>query len=83
MLTIYLALAALLVTQALRTFDFLGSWRERKPLACDLCMSVWTTLAVAGVAKLDRLPVDWLNWFAAGGLCYVLLRLLPPPARLP
>lgn len=51
---------------------------ERKPVSCDICMSVWTSLPWSGLAFVPMLPV--LGWWtpllvgASAGLALLVLR---------
>lgn len=78
------AFAAFWLTEAVRVAPGLDSWRDRKPLACSLCMSLWTSLAVLAALWLAGSPLGWLDSLAAAGGCYALLRLMEKPrVRLP
>lgn len=81
---ILVAFAAFWLTEAVRVAPGLDAWRDRKPLACSLCMSLWTSLVVLGGLWLSSAPLGWLDAMAAAGGCYALLRLMEKPrVRLP
>lgn len=82
------ALWAFAATWAIRSLSPLA-WLVRKPVGCDLCMSVWTGLAGSLVAW-SFMEVVWA-WLLLGtpatvGLCLLLLTLATqpgPPPSLP
>lgn len=81
---ISIAFAALWLTEALRVTPWLERWRDQKPLACSLCMSLWTVLAVSVAAWTLGRRLDWLDYLQAAGGAYALLRLMEKPrVRLP
>lgn len=86
-----LALCSLITIQVVRALPFVAVWTlaGKRPWACHVCMSVWTSLAWGSSGDAYR----WLNghdaWggdlrasLAAAGLCYLALRFLDtkPPA---
>lgn len=79
---ILLAFSAFWLTEALRVVPWLERWRDRKPLACSLCMSLWTGLACVVAALGLGVDLDWLDVGGALGGAYTLLRLLEKPKLL-
>lgn len=85
MTIVFVALASVGLTVALRAVPPFSSWNERgvKPWACDLCMSFWGTLIFsalswyAGLAQQNEAAFGWMPAFA---LAYgTVQRIVPPP----
>lgn len=77
-----LSSAALIVL--LRAAPFIRTWTQQgtKPWACDVCMSLWTTLAV--MAFLWRhLDASWLSWLPAYAVAKWTVGRLMDPTHFP
>lgn len=86
---VIVALGAFATIRSIRTLLAGKPIAERKPIACDLCMSTWASLAGAGCLVLHGdvgLFVGTMIWPASTGLTLFTLMLydsLIPVARLP
>ena len=83
---IFLVLAAYLVTRLLRALPVLARWTAegRRPLACNVCMSVWGALLALLLRELQPLALEWAA--VAGGALWALElaeTLRPPPLPPP
>lgn len=54
----------------------------KKPIACDVCMSLWTTLFFTLVAWRAG-HVTWLSWLPAYAVCKFALGRLMDPVHFP
>lgn len=75
-----LGLAAFFTVSVIRRLPGVDRWTLSgvKPWACNLCMSVWTSLAwmlvtrAPGVFRGDYIA-SGLTWAATGGICLIML----------
>ena len=54
----------------------------KKPIACDVCMSLWTTLFFTLIAWRAG-HVTWLSWLPAYAVCKFALGRLMDPVHFP
>jgi len=54
----------------------------KKPLACDVCMSLWTTLFFTLIAWRAG-HVTWMSWLPAYAVCKFALGRLMDPVHFP
>lgn len=78
--------AAYLLTRLLRVLPVLARWAAegRRPLACNVCMAVWSALLALVLRELQPRALDWAA--VAGGVLWALELaevLRPPPLPPP
>lgn len=81
-----LASAAYLLTRLARVLPVLARWTAegRRPLACNVCMAVWSSLAALVLRELVPAGLEWAA--VAGGALWLLELaevLRPPPLPPP
>lgn len=76
-----LASIFVMVIELVRALPWPKEWLQRKPLACDVCMSGWSGIAWA--VGQGFTPLSIFEGASAAGLCLLVLIVLVTPRRGP